>query len=584
MIYQYIHRRSQSQSGQIDQSIKNPKTIRITGLAAQNKVRGRDHERTRLCDGVEKRYNSRVLKKSPLSTFFAKYTAFLVPALLLVFYFITHLPRLVALPVFADEAIYIRWAQLIMDDWQRYLFFPMNDGKTPLFIWLLIPFQYLFSDQLWAARFVSVLVGAAQLLVIQQIAKMLGARPKTQWLTMLLVAVLPFWYFHHRMALMDSMLVLFLSLTVWGELHILLRKKRKWLWVVLTGIFFGLSFWTKLPALFLIPIFGIFLFLPEKKRWQEYIPYLFPLAVAGFIGCAMFAALRISPSFSQLFRRGADFTYPISDVLLHGMWQQTLRNIPTYISYFAQYFTVPMLLLAFAGLFSKRSRRLVMCLLLAAACFSGPFILFGRVIYARYLFPSALFLTLATTLSTQALYDHWFVEQVAPSQLWKKTIIGIALALLFANTIAFSFSWMWSNMFDINHIPFTTSDRAQYLEDWSAGQGITETVQYIQSQAQSHSIAVATEGRFGTLPDGLLLYFHNRDVQDIYIEGTGEYPVKSLPDFFVQRAKDFDQSILIVNSNRMELHLPDNKKIAEYCRTNNAPCLQVWNITQIVKK
>src|SRR3989344_497092 len=69
--------------------------------------------------------------------------------ILLVVYLLLHLPSLTILPVFADEAIYIRWAQLIIDDWRRYLFFPMNDGKTPLFIWLLVPFQFLFSDQLY---------------------------------------------------------------------------------------------------------------------------------------------------------------------------------------------------------------------------------------------------------------------------------------------------------------------------------------------------------------------------------------------------------------------------------------------------
>ncbi|MCC6710949.1 MAG: hypothetical protein IT416_01195, partial [Candidatus Pacebacteria bacterium] len=31
-------------------------------------------------------------------------------------YFLTHITALTLLPVFADEAIYIRWAQLIIDD------------------------------------------------------------------------------------------------------------------------------------------------------------------------------------------------------------------------------------------------------------------------------------------------------------------------------------------------------------------------------------------------------------------------------------------------------------------------------------
>jgi hypothetical protein len=53
-------------------------------------------------------------------------------------YLFTHLWKLTILPVFADESIYIRWAQLIIDDWKQYLFFPLNDGKTPLQMWLMI--------------------------------------------------------------------------------------------------------------------------------------------------------------------------------------------------------------------------------------------------------------------------------------------------------------------------------------------------------------------------------------------------------------------------------------------------------------
>ncbi|MBD3279174.1 MAG: hypothetical protein GF390_00500, partial [Candidatus Pacebacteria bacterium] len=92
----------------------------------------------------------------------AKQKTLVILIIFIAVYLLTHLYRLTALPVFADEAIYIRWAQLIMDDWQQYLFFAMNDGKTPLHIWLLVPFQYLFTDQLYAGRFLSVLVGLIQ--------------------------------------------------------------------------------------------------------------------------------------------------------------------------------------------------------------------------------------------------------------------------------------------------------------------------------------------------------------------------------------------------------------------------------------
>lgn len=503
----------------------------------------------------------------------------LVTLFIFLIYLITHLYNLVLLPVFADESIYIRWAQLIMDDWKRYLFFPLNDGKTPLFIWLLIPFQNIFSDQLFAARFVAVGVGFIQLLVLKELTKFLGGRQKTQWLAMILTTILPFWYLYHRMALMDGLLALFLTLVLWGILQ--LRKKFSLFWTVLTGIFFGLAIWTKLPAIFFLPAFFVWPFLKNKKPSRQ---DFFAVSSAAFIGLVLFVALRISPSFGQLFHRGADFTYPIPDVLFHGQWQQTLANIPTYFTFFLAYLTPGVLLLCFAGLFSNRYRRPITCLLLTAAILAGPFVLFGKVIYPRYFLPTIPFLTLAAALALQGVTERWFSVTKSPQPLLQKTAIGVLLALFAANTAIMSFFFMGTALTNPDQLPLVASDRSQYLEEWSSGHGIVQTVQYIQQQSKTHTIAVATEGRFGTLPDGLLLYFHDRDVKNIYIEGTGEYPVKNLPDFFTKRAKNFDQSILVVNSYRMAINLPQQNLIAQYCRPNNAPCLQIWDTTQLVKK
>jgi hypothetical protein len=95
-------------------------------------------------------------------------------------------------------------------------------------------------------------------------------------------------------------------------------------------------------------------------------------------------------------------------------------------------------------------------------------------------------------------------------------------------------------------------------------------------------VAVATEGRFGTLPDGLLMYFHRRPVDNIYIEGIG-YPVKDIPEFFKERARDFELNWLVVNSHRLEIPRPEARFITEFCRPHNAPCLQIWDISDLVQ-
>jgi len=59
---------------------------------------------------------------------------FLVIFLLLSFlYFFTRLFGLTKLPVFADEAIYLRWSQVIRAV-ESLRFLPLTDGKQPLFM------------------------------------------------------------------------------------------------------------------------------------------------------------------------------------------------------------------------------------------------------------------------------------------------------------------------------------------------------------------------------------------------------------------------------------------------------------------
>src|SRR3972149_9189614 len=64
------------------------------------------------------------------------------------------------LPIFGDEAIYIRWAQVMRAE-PTLRFLPLSDGKQPLFMWVVIPFLKLISDPVFAGRFVSVLSGLA---------------------------------------------------------------------------------------------------------------------------------------------------------------------------------------------------------------------------------------------------------------------------------------------------------------------------------------------------------------------------------------------------------------------------------------
>lgn len=496
-------------------------------------------------------------------------------------FLLTRLLALTLLPVFADESIYIRWSQLIIDDWQQYLFFPLNDGKTPLFVWLMVPVLGLIKDPLFAGRLVAVGAGLVQLVVARKLIKELGGKQTAITAVSWAVLILPFWYFHHRMALMDGLLTALLSVSWFFLLKAYnTQKNNAWLFVG-SGVAFGLALLTKLPALLFLPALCLTPWLASQKkprRWKAIAKTALPI----FIGLLIFLSLKIHPAFSQLFNRGGDFLYSFSELLQRGLWPGILRNGKLVLSTFITYLTWPCVILPFAGLFIEGSRKKHALLILSSLAFVAPILVLGKTVYPRYMLPVAVPLTLSAAL----VFEYWYTRT---QQLIRKPVrffISSAALIAVASVIfttAFQFMLIsWKNP---DFLPYVSADRVQYAAEWSSGHGIRETTVLIQEEAKTTPIAVATEGYFGTLPDGILMYLHNQDVSNILVEGIGQ-PVTMIPDSFIQKAQSYKKVWLVVNSHREKMGLNANRRellVREFCRINNAPCLQVWDITTLVR-
>src|SRR4030042_6724731 len=83
-----------------------------------------------------------------------------------IIYLAVRLINLTVIPIFTDEAMYLRWAQIGLYEPQKYLFISLIDGKQPLFVWLTYPFVKFMSDPLIAGRLVSVLTGLSTLIFL----------------------------------------------------------------------------------------------------------------------------------------------------------------------------------------------------------------------------------------------------------------------------------------------------------------------------------------------------------------------------------------------------------------------------------
>lgn len=492
-------------------------------------------------------------------------------------YLLLRLPFLTHLPVFADEAIYIRWAQLIQDDLPRYAFFSMADGKPPLFMWLLATVLKFFPDPLFAGRFLSVGLGLIQVFILRDLARMMIHPRRVIWTTVLAL-ILPFWFFYERMALMDILLTLLLCIAWWSSLRLSLAIKEKQpplLWAVVLAISFGLSLMTKTPALFMIPVIGLsalypWVIVPTKRiDWVKIARTVMWLGAAGFAGGCLFLTLRLSPLFGALFARSTDFTFSFKEIL-NGEWHYVLFTSPLRnLTWLVAYMTPGILLLIVVALFTTRARRVLLYLLACAVLFALPLTLFGRVLYPRYFLPSAIFLTVAGGVA---------IRQLSLVR-WGRWAAGCLLISMMLHSGYF----IITNWTDLGTIPFVTIDRLQYLTEWSAGFGNLEVRDYVTARRNllppgNSKVIVLTEGSFGTLPDGLLMYFHSPALTNrIEVHGIG-VKVQNIPAEYANMASS-NEVYYMVNSHRFGIVHPDTlEKVLDVKRPDNGPSLMLYRV------
>ncbi|MFZ2199886.1 MAG: glycosyltransferase family 39 protein, partial [Microgenomates group bacterium] len=131
--------------------------------------------------------------------------------------------NLTKLPIFVDEALYLRWGQIAGND-ATWRFISLTDGKQPLYTWVAAASMRIFSDPLYAGRFVSALCGLFTLLGIMYTGWLLSGKKLAFWAG-LFTLFSPFLFFYNRFAVMEGMEVMF---GVWiFNLSILLAKTRR---------------------------------------------------------------------------------------------------------------------------------------------------------------------------------------------------------------------------------------------------------------------------------------------------------------------------------------------------------------------
>ncbi len=449
---------------------------------------------------------------------------------LFLFFRLYHLNQI---PVFVDEAIYIRWSQVMRNE-PGLRFLPLSDGKQPLFMWSTIPFLKFVSDPLIAGRLVSIMAGLGSLVGIGLLSFVLFSSPFVAVFASLIYATIPFTMFFDRMALADSLLSMF---GIWSLfLAVKFAKTLKTEYAMFLGFAIGGGLLTKSPAMiFYIWVAVTILFFAQlkNKNLANFSKLIWGLLLVVIISQGMYAILKLGEGFHMIGARNQDYVYTIKEVLSHP-FSPLLENLKRTGNWLFLLFTPTVLLLGALGLLNPKARRQYIYLILISLLpllFQG---FIAKVYTSRY-----ILFAVTPLIPLAALGLHWLASR-------KGVLIQASIALFLAMPMLLTGVYLVRP--ELAPMPFDM--RSGYLEEWTAGWGQKEVAQYlIEEESKGSKIVVFTEGFFGTLPDGLQIYTQGHP--NITIVGSNPN-IKEIPSGLLNSSKE-NLRFFVANKSRTHL-------------------------------
>lgn len=457
-------------------------------------------------------------------------SAFLIVSI----FFFTRLYNILTLPIFTDEAIYIRWSQIAKDD-ATWRFISLTDGKQPSFVWAAMLIMKFVNDPLLAGRVVSVFAGFFATIGMFFLGREIFNNKLIGLFSSILYIIFPMALVYDRMALYDSLVGAF---AVWGlYLAILLVRKLRLDIALILGMVAGGATLTKTNGFFniyLLPFTLLLFDFSKKNRTNRLFKWVGLALVTVTLTYGFYSLLRLSPFFHIIGDKNTVFIFTVKEWMDQPFrfWYGNIRGL---WDWFITYTTWPVFALMAASFFL--SFKYFKEKVLLVAWFLIPFValaVFGKVLYPRFTFFMILSLLPLAAFSLYEIYKKS-----------KNILIFIALFL------AFSVLMFRSDYFILTNFakaPIPQADLGQYINDWPAGGGAKELVAFLREKSKNEKIYVATEGTFGSVPTLAIEIYLD---QNKNIEKRGIYPLPEyLPKDLKEKAKEMPV-YFVFNSSRI---------------------------------
>lgn len=471
--------------------------------------------------------------------------------LISIVYFVTRLINLNSIPVFGDEAIYMRWSQVIKNV-ETLRFIPLNDGKQPLYMWLVVPFLK-FLPALIAGRLLSVISGFLILILLiilfaiyqnyssknlepqNFLVESLSKNIYINLIPALIYIAIPFAFFFDRIAVPDNLLSAFCLLSI--ILAILLAKYPRLDISMLLGTVLGLAWITKSPAIYFIVLSLLtFVILGNYKK------IFYPL-LSIIIGYIIYNLLRLGPQFHQIAIRNLDYVWSVSEILKHPL-DPLVPHIRDLFSLYSQYISLPIILLIFINF--KKNNKLLIFLIFVFVLPLVANMAIAKVFTGRYILFTLPYLIILLSIAITNINKKYY----------------FLIIFLFIPNLYYQYQLSFN--------PFNTklpNTESGYTSNWTAGWGIESISKYLIEQSKNKNVIVGTEGYFGTFPDGLQIYTDS--FPNLTVFGVNNDLVE-IPEKLIN-ARNYGDDVYVIKNSSTNIFTPSALSKLNIIKTYTKP-------------
>jgi len=405
-------------------------------------------------------------------------------------------------PILVDEAIYLRWAEIIQHQGQWFI--SLLDGKPPLSYWFLAVGRFFSDgDPLFQGRLFAVLAGLLSTFGIFQVARRIAPRPEAESAGLLaagLYAIFSWALLYDRLAYTEAWVNLFGIAIAWTSLVCFEKAGRNWSRELGPGLALGLGLFTKQTAILfgLVPLAAAFYFgRGQSRHWMVRAAAIY--AIAAVFLAANFILTPEAPTLEThdaVLHHTGFFADPAE--LMADPFVAARSNFPKLLSYIGTYVTWPLALAALAS-----------AVWLARA---GSF--------APWLFVAG---ALVPVVAEAFLLELMFPSRYPFPHFWPWLAVAAAGVATFANkrtavlagavaVLAAPMLWRDARMLTEPEQGLHASDAEGFLGDHAhVGYGIAEAVDYLRQEARSGPFLLLTDPIWGPPADALFPFLNQRD-------------------------------------------------------------------------